>query len=211
MSKVRVVWTLLLPFVVHYCLKTQELLPLSIFLGVGAVFLIFMLRSGPPKTELERLINGFGPMLASSMCLGILFVFVGLAFGGSGRLALALPALSNLAFLLVFAGSLALKKPIVQRFARLFHPDLSPQELSYCTGVTWLWVAFFTINIAITLALAALGNLTLWTIHTGAVSYIIAGLLGVGEYIVRKKRFGRFTERPHDRLLRKLLNSGDGT
>lgn len=211
MSKVRVAWTLLLPFVVHYCLKTNQLTPLSVFLGVGAVLLVFMLRSGPPKTELERLVSGFGPMLAGSMCIGILFVLIGLAFNGSAQLALALPALNNLAFLLVFAGSLALKRPIVQRFAQLFHTDLSPEELRYCTNVTWLWVGYFVLNITITLGLAVWGNLTLWTIHTGAVSYIAAGLLGISEYVVRKKKFGRFTERPHDRLLRRWLNSENQT
>jgi len=207
MSALRVIWTLALPFVVQHCLSSDQLAPLAAFLAVGAVIMLLMLRSGPPENDLQRVAKGFGPMLASSMSLGIVFVLIGLYLRQSGQFALVLPALNNLAFLVVFAGSLLLRKPIVERFARLFHPDLSQEEERYCTRVTWMWVVFFALNIAITLSLAVWGTLTLWTIHTGAVGYLAAGALGVIEYVVRKKKFGRFTERPHDRLLRRLLGA----
>jgi uncharacterized membrane protein len=210
MSAVRVIWTLALPFVVQHCLTTNQLAPMGFFLALGAVLLLFMLRAGPPQTDLERLTHGFGPMLVGSMTLGIIFVLGGLYLKGNGQLALALPALNNLAFLLVFAGSLAIKRPIIQRFARLFHPDLSEPELVYCTHVTWLWSGFFLLNIIVTLSLAIWAPLHWWTLYTGAASYLIAGTLGLGEYVVRKKRFGRFTNRPHDKLLRRLLGERQG-
>lgn len=205
MSAARVLWTLALPFLVQYCLTTEQLGPLIPFLLTGAALLLLMLRSGPPKTELERLTNGFGPLLAGSMSLGIAFVLVGVYLEGSGELALLLPALNNFAFLVVFAGSLAIKRPLVERFARLFHPDLSPEEVRYCSNVTWLWVWFFILNISIITLLAACGPLMWWTLYTGALSYVAAGALGLGEYVVRKKRFGRFTDRLHDRILRRWL------
>ena len=205
MSGLRVIWTLALPLVVQYCLRTSQLAPLGWFLAVGAVLMLLMLRKEPSENELSKLVSGFSPMLAASMSLGIVFVLVGLYLNGNGRLALALPALNNLAFLSVFAGSLALKRPIVERFARAFHADLSDEEIVYCRHVTWAWVFFFVLNIVITLALALWGSLALWTIHTGAVGYVAAGLLAAFEYVLRKKKFGRFSDRPHDRILRRLL------
>jgi uncharacterized membrane protein len=207
MSAVRVIWTLALPFVVQHCLTKDQLAPLGFYLALGAVSLLLMLRAGPPQTDLERLTSGFGPMLAGSMSLGIAFILGGLYLNSSGQLALALPALSHLAFFLVFAGSLATKKPIIQRFARLFHEDLSAQEIAHCNHFTWLWSGFFALNIVITLGLAIWAPLSWWTIYTGAVSYLLAGALGIGEYVLRKKRFGRFSDRPHDRILRRILKA----
>ncbi len=211
MSIVRVIWTLALPLIVQYCLNTNQLMPLGGYLAVGALIMLLMLRSAPPVTEMQKLVSGFGPMLAGSMSLGIAFVLVGLYLSESGRLALVVPALNNLAFLLVFAGSLVLKKPLVERFARLFHAELTPAEVTYCHRVTWLWVGFFSFNIVVILALSFWGTLTLWTIYTGVLAYALAVTIGLVEYLVRKKKFQRFTDRPHDRLLRKLLGNATGT
>ncbi len=210
MSVVRVIWTLALPLVVQYCLKTKQLSPLGLFLAIGAIIMLMMLRTGPPESEIQKLASGFGPMLAVSMSFGIALVLFGLYLQGSGELALVLPALNNFAFLIVFAGSLSIKRPIVERFARLFHADLSEAEVIYCRRVTWLWATFFAANIAITLALAVWGTLWMWTLHTGIIGYAIAGTLGLGEYVIRKKKFQRFTNRPHDRLLRRLLGHQEG-
>ena len=204
----RVMWTLALPFVIQYCLFKQRLAPLVPFLLVGAVLSLFMLKTRPAKTELERLVSGFGPMLAASMTLGVLFVLCGLYFRGSADWALILPALNNVAFLLVFAGSLVVKRPLVERFARLFHADLTPREVVYCHKVTWAWVLFFVGNITVILLLAEFAPLSWWTIYTGVLGYMLAGALGVGEYIVRKHRFGRFNDRLFDRLLQRWLRAG---
>ncbi len=208
MSALRVMWTLALPFVIQYCLLKQQLAPLVPFLLVGAILSLFMLKTRPPQTELARLVSGFGPMLAASMSLGVLFVLGGLYFRGSAEWALILPALNNVAFLLVFAGSLIVKRPLVERFARLFHADITPEEVAYCHKVTWAWVLFFVANITVILLLAEFGPLSWWTVYTGVLGYVAAGALGVGEYIIRKHRFGRFTDRFHDRVLQRWLRVG---
>lgn len=211
MSALRVMWTLALPFVIQYCLFKQRLGPLVPFLLVGAVLSLFMLKTPSAPTELERLVSGFGPMLAASMSLGVVFVLGGLYFRGSADWALILPALNNLAFLLVFAASLVVKRPLVERFARLFHADLTAEEVVYCHKVTWAWVMFFVANITIILLLAEFAPLSWWTVYTGVLGYVAAGALGLGEYILRKHRFGRFTDRFVDRLLRRWLGAGSKT
>jgi len=208
MSALRVMWTLALPFVIQYSLFKQRLAPLVPFLLVGAILSLFMLKAQPAQTELQRLVSGFGPMLAASMCLGVIFALAGLYFHGSADWALILPALNNVAFLVVFAGSLVVKRPLVERFARLFHADLTPEEVIYCHKVTWAWVFFFLANITIILLLAEFGPLSWWTVYTGVLGYVAAGVLAVSEYIIRKYRFGRFTDRFYDRLLRRWLHTG---
>jgi len=208
MSALRVMWTLALPFVIQYCLAKQRLAPLVPFLLVGAALSLLMLKSRPAQTELQRVVSGFGPMLAASMGLGVLFVLCGLYFRDNADFALVLPALNNVAFLLVFAGSLVVRRPLVERFARLFHADLTAEEVVYCYKVTWLWMLFFLINITVILLLAEFGPLSWWTIYTGVLGYLVAGAVGLGEYVVRKYRFGRFTDRFHDRLLQRWLRAG---
>jgi uncharacterized membrane protein len=121
------------------------------------------------------------------------------------RYVLLTPVLINAALFITFFGSLRGAQPIVERFARMQVSDLSPAEVGYCRSVTKVWSGFFVINGGIAGALAALGDLPLWTLYTGLISYGLIGLLGATEYTVRKYRFGRFGNGLHDRLLRALL------
>ena len=122
----------------------------------------------------------------------------------SERLLRGLPAVTSAAVLLVFAASLR-GTPLVERFARLAKPALSPAELRYCRRVTEVWVAFLAANTLLIAALAVFASARAWALYAGVVSYALMGLLGVAEYIVRKARFREYSSRLPDRLLARVF------
>jgi uncharacterized membrane protein len=146
--------------------------------------------------------------------LGIFLVGGALLLSGvldDHRFLLATPVLMNLGLLVTFAGSLRTDTPLVERFARMQVSDLSADELRYCRRVTQVWSLFFVLNGSIALGLALLAPLSLWALYNGLVAYVLIGLLGASEYVIRKRRFGRFGDHPLDRMLRAVLvGRGEG-
>ena len=99
--------------------------------------------------------------------------------------------------------------------SKLLQTELSPAEVRYCRSVTWLWVLFFALNGSIAAFLALRGPISLWAAYTGVISYVLIGAVFALEFLVRRLRFGRFGDGPHDRLLkhiwpRSLLNEREG-
>ena len=121
------------------------------------------------------------------------------------RFLLATPVLINAVLLAGFAGSLRTARPIVERFARMQVDDLSPAEIDYCRTVTKVWSLFFVVNGAVAAMLALLAPLSWWALYTGIVAYVLMGLLGASEYVIRKYRFGRFSGHLLDRALQSVM------
>jgi uncharacterized membrane protein len=126
------------------------------------------------------------------------------AISGDARFVLALPVLINLALLFGFASSLR-GVPMVERFARLQNPALSPEQLRYCRTVTVIWCGFFVLNASLSAAVAVWGSLRLWSLYTGLIAYVLMGMLGGTEYVVRKIRFREYGSGLHDRLLARFF------
>ncbi|HEY6877774.1 MAG TPA: hypothetical protein VI299_07130, partial [Polyangiales bacterium] len=95
--------------------------------------------------------------------------------------------------------------PLVERFARMQNPDLSPAQVAYCRTVTQVWCAFFVLNAAISGSLAAWAPLSWWTLYNGLLAYVLMGVLGAGEYLVRKFRFREYGRGLHDRLIARVF------
>ncbi len=127
------------------------------------------------------------------------------AFFNDHRFLLATPVLINAGLLATFSGSLRTQTPIVERFARMQVSDLSAEEVAYCRRVTQVWSAFFVLNGTIAGVLALAAPLSVWALYTGLVAYGLIGLLGGSEYVIRKRRFGRFGNNPIDRVLQAVL------
>jgi len=125
------------------------------------------------------------------------------------RFMFALPVLINLALLLQFATSLR-GTPLVERFARMQHPDLPSSHVPYCRSVTKVWCGFFALNALASGLLAALAPLSWWTLYNGLLAYLLIGLLATGEYIVRKFRFRDYGPGLHDRVLARLFPPHSG-
>ena len=83
--------------------------------------------------------------------------------------------------------------------------DLSVEELRYCRTVTQVWSAFFVLNGGTALAPALLAPLSWWALYNGLLAYLLIGLLGASEYVIRKRRLGRFGDNLLDRALRAVL------
>ena len=123
------------------------------------------------------------------------------AISGDGRALLAVPALVSLGLLMGFGSTLRPgATPMVERFARLVQPDLSPAEIAYCRSVTVVWCGFFVLNAAAAATLAYWDR-EWWALYTGLVAYVLMGLLATVEYVVRKARFRSYGPGLHDRLL----------
>lgn len=130
-------------------------------------------------------------------------VLIGAAFDDA-RLVMSLPVVISTVLLLHFGGSLR-SVPIVERFARMQSESLSAAQVRYCRTVTMVWCVFFVLNGSTAALLALFAPLAVWAAYTGAGAYVLMGLLGATEYIVRKARFREFGAGFHDRLLARIF------
>ena len=121
------------------------------------------------------------------------------------RFLLAMPVLVNAILLVGFAGSLFSETTLIERFARMQVDDLTREEVEYCRHVTGTWSVFFVVNGSIAALLALFAPLSWWALYTGLLAYVLIGVLGASEYVIRKYRFGRYGTTPIDRLLRAVL------
>lgn len=187
------------PFLVFAALQGLEARWVALALAAALGLRVATLPRRPRGAELRRLL-GPGLPVAGVLALALLW--------NDARALLLVPALVNAALLLAFGRTLLRGPPLVETLARLEHDDLSPAELRYCRGVTALWCAFFAANGAVALALALRGDLALWTLYTGGVSYLLVGLLFAAELTVRARRFGRYEGTLAEPLFRRLFPGG---
>ena len=96
------------------------------------------------------------------------------------------PVAVNALMLAVFGGSLFTKQTVIERLARLQHPDLPPEGVRHTRRVTQIWCAFFVFNGVTAAILAGLQYYDWWAAYTGIVSYVLMGILFAGEWIYRK-------------------------
>ncbi|CAI1023441.1 hypothetical protein [Serratia quinivorans] len=97
------------------------------------------------------------------------------------------PVLVNALLLLLFAYSLFAPPTVVERLARITEPQLDAVGVAYTRKVTQVWCGFFIVNGAIALATCLSGDITLWTLYNGGISYLLMGALMGIEWIVRKR------------------------
>ncbi|THF62503.1 COG4648 family protein [Pseudothauera rhizosphaerae] len=95
------------------------------------------------------------------------------------------PVMVNALLLAVFGASLMHGRPVIERLARLRHPDLPEAGVRYTRRVTEVWCGFFLVNGGIAAALALWGSWSAWTWYNGAASYALMGLLLGGEWLLR--------------------------
>lgn len=97
------------------------------------------------------------------------------------------PALVNAVMLAVFSSSLLTSQTVIERIARLQHPDLPPEGVRYTRRVTQVWCVFFIFNGGIALVTALWSSLEVWSLYNGLIAYLLIGALLGGEYIVRMR------------------------
>jgi uncharacterized membrane protein len=98
------------------------------------------------------------------------------------------PVLVNGVALAAFGWSLQSPPSMIERFARLRHPDLPPAGVAWTRKVTQVWCAFFLCNGAVALYTALRASVAAWTLYNGLISYLLMGALLGGEWLLRPKR-----------------------
>lgn len=94
------------------------------------------------------------------------------------------PVCVNVLMFGLFFSSLWQKQTMIERFARLQTPDLPDYAVAYTRTVTKVWCYFFVVNGFISLVTSFL-SLHIWTLYNGLISYLLIGLLFLGEWLVR--------------------------
>jgi uncharacterized membrane protein len=127
----------------------------------------------------------------SAVNIGKYLVAVGIAYCGfafwrNDLTGLRLyPVIINSAMLLLFSWSLHAPPTVIERLARLQHPDLPPEGIVYTRRVTQVWCLFFFINGGLALVTALWCSFEVWSLYNGLIAYLLMGILFAGEYIVR--------------------------
>ncbi len=156
--------------------------------AVGLVLLV-VLGVAVPLRFLRRRGEQVWELIGSAGALIVLVLLTILL--DDRRFLLYAPVLVNVILLAGFGSSLLKGRvPVVERFARLVHPDLTPDRVLHCRTVTKVWCLFFIVNGVISLWLALFASISAWAVYTGGISYLLIGALFVGEYAIRRIRFG---------------------
>ena len=144
-------------------------------------------------TGLPRLLTLEWTQAARWWAAGII-ILVGMAIGFNVLLPLKFyPVFVNAALLAVFAGSLFHPPTVIERLARSWEGELTPEAVSYTRRVAQIWCAFFAFNGAVALVTALWGSARVWMLYNGLIAYVLIALLFAAEYCVRL----RFKRRLH--------------
>jgi uncharacterized membrane protein len=101
------------------------------------------------------------------------------------------PALSDMAYLIIFGISFFAPPPIVYNFAVLvdksFKTSMPKERLDkYCRDMTIVWCVFFVLDGIIALTTVFLASDLVWGIYNGGISYAAMGLIFVVEFTIYK-------------------------
>lgn len=170
--------------------------PLAVYWGLthwgGSALLVILM-----VTFALRLLPGSAPrrewLLLGRLlaCVGLLLTSLSALFSAQHWL-LYYPIAVSLALLCLFGWSLTQPMSLVERLARLQEPDLPPAGVRYTRTVTQVWCGFFVLNGGLAVATVWYGDLALWSLYNGLVSYLLMALLMAGEYLVRQRVKGSF-------------------
>ncbi|WP_372866479.1 hypothetical protein [Pseudomonas sp.] len=160
--------------------------PFAVYFGIGHLSpRVFAALLG--GLWLARLLVGKQGAGGRWMAAAVLAFCLLLGLAGEPALLRWYPVLINLLLLGLFALSLKVGPPLVERLARLREPELPEVAVRYTRQVTKVWALFFLGNGLITVALTLWAPLSWWTLYTGLVSYGLIGLLFAGEWLVRQR------------------------
>ncbi|WP_245959261.1 hypothetical protein [Psittacicella gerlachiana] len=97
------------------------------------------------------------------------------------------PAIVSGFMLIVFTSSLFSSQSFVERLARIQDPNLTPQGVIYTRRVTQVWCGFFILNILVITFCIWQKYWFFWALYSGIISYLLMGLLFLGEWLVRRR------------------------
>lgn len=121
-------------------------------------------------------------------CIALLMVCLSLAIvvTNSALLLRFYPVFVNLGFLVAFGATLVRGPSMVEKFARLREPSLTPEAVRYTRRVTQIWCGFFVLNAAFSAYTALCWSRAAWSIYNGGIAYLLIGALVAGEFAWRR-------------------------
>lgn len=126
------------------------------------------------------------PRLAYGLPAALLGAGAFLAADFSARL---IPAFVHLSLAGLFGYTLAHPPTLIERMVRLQFPEFKPGIAEYLRQLTWIWTGFFAVNVVVCAGLAGFADDKIWMAYTGFWVYLPMGVLAVGEYLYRPRRF----------------------
>jgi uncharacterized membrane protein len=171
--------TLAYPFLVYWGIQAEQHGVMLIVLTV-----LLMLRFVMVETKNERWFLG-----ATFLILALFMLYLGSESGLK-----LYPVMVNLGFLFLFASSLFVGRPVIERLARIKEPELPIAAVQYTRRVTQAWCVFFIVNASISLWTVLLANEEVWLLYNGVIAYLLMGTMFVGEWIIRQRVRGEVNE-----------------
>lgn len=162
------------PFLVYFGLRQfGSIVVGALLIGLLIARLFLVRAAGKPRHE-------YVILLAS-------LVLVAAILPVDGTLALMIYPLT-ISFGLAAAFAISLLRPpnVIETFARLMTPDLSAAAIAYTRKVTLVWVVFLVANGLVSAATALSGDMEIWVLYNGFISYLLVGALLAGEFVVRQ-------------------------
>jgi uncharacterized membrane protein len=163
------------------------LYPLAVYFGIhyfepwkiaGILIMVLLTKLSINSSDSQWL----RPLLIAGLC------YCGFALWNNNLVSLRFyPVLVNGVMLVIFSSSLLSPPSLIERLARIRHPDLPPEGVIYTRRVTQIWCGFFIVNGVFALATALWSSFEIWSLYNGLIAYVLMGILFGGEYIVRMK------------------------
>ncbi|WP_317930854.1 hypothetical protein [Halioxenophilus sp. WMMB6] len=164
------------PLTVYFGLQYMEPRAIGLLLAV-----LFGLRLWLSRGWLKGKVAPMLPVLA----LALLCALGAMLLNSHESLRLT-PVFINFASLVGFAATLWSRQSMIERFARLTEPNLTPKAVRYTRKVTIVWILFFLGNGSFALYTAYCTSLAFWTLYNGLIAYGLMGMMFAGELLVRR-------------------------
>lgn len=165
------------PFAVYWGVTT-----FGIGSAAACIALLFLLRFFLPAVSRGLVLQGNTVRMIAAA--GFVMAFLSLVMNDT-KWFRCYPVAVNLMLLCLFGYGLFRPPTMIERLARLKHPDLPDAAIRYTRKLTFIWCLFFFFNGLIALYTAFAATFEVWTLYNGFISYILIGALLVGEYCFR--------------------------
>jgi len=96
------------------------------------------------------------------------------------------PALISCVLFVLFARTLFSPPSMIELISIRMGMPVPEKAVGYMRVLTAIWCGFFVFNGAVATWLAVGGDFARWALYNGLVSYVLIGVLLVGEYVFRQ-------------------------
>ena len=170
--------------------------PGLLWLGLSAAYLAAS-ALGERAAALAALGLMAGALVAASgrriagLMVGLALAAAAWRFADTVRVLVFIPPLAAFAFMAFFFGRTlrAGSEPLINRIARKEHPDLPADMARHARWLTKMWTGCFVALFVVALALAPWLSLAAWSRGVQLLGYVVPGVLFLGEYVYRHRRF----------------------